>query len=169
MNHSINNDAMATRSILLSGDSYMNKNIFAALLIGLALVTVSAAKSAEKVPPMPHILANSRFVYVTAFDGDQFDPRILPEDRDAIGRVEEAIQKWGKLTLVYRAQEADIILAVQSRPSEDELALYQAHEGDFRSRPSQIYLWRVMGRGGLQKSEIPLVSQFEKAWEGMTK
>jgi hypothetical protein len=26
------------------------------------------------------------------------------------------------------------------------------------------YLWHVMARGGLQKSEVPLVSQFE-AWE----
>jgi len=40
------------------------------------------------------------------------------------------------------------------------LAVYDAHSG-----PSQNYLWRVMGRGGLQKSEMPLFSQFENAWE----
>ena len=28
--------------------------------------------------------------------------------------------------------------------------------GDADSRPSQIYLWRVMGRDGLQKGEMPL-------------
>jgi hypothetical protein len=54
---------------------------------------------------------------------------------------------------------------VQSRPSEDVLAVYDAHSGDERSRPSQNYLWRVMGRGGLQKGEMPLFSQFEKAWD----
>ena len=86
----------------------------------------------------------------------------------AIGRVEDAIQKWGKLTVVYRAQDADIILMVESRPSEDVLAVYDAHSGDAGSGPSQTYLWRVMGRGGLQKSEIPLFSQFEKAWDEIT-
>jgi len=69
------------------------------------------------------------------------------------------------LTVVYRPQDADVMLLVQSRPSEDVLAVYDAHGGDASSRPSQTYLWRVMGRGGLQKGEMPLVSQFEKAWD----
>ena len=77
---------------------------------------------------MPRTFANARFVYVTAYDGDQFNPRLLPEDRAAIARVQDAIEKWGKLILVYRPQEADVILAVQSRPSEDVLAVYDAHQ-----------------------------------------
>jgi hypothetical protein len=28
-----------------------------------------------------------------------------------------------------------------------------------------MYLWRVMGRGGLQKGETPLISQFQQAFE----
>jgi hypothetical protein len=56
----------------------------------------------------------ARFVYVTAYDGDQFDPRLLPEDRAAIGRAEDAIQKWGKLSLVYRQQDADVVLGRSS-------------------------------------------------------
>ena len=146
----------------------MKKNIFAMLLLSLALTTLSAAAASGNPPQMPRTLANARFVYVAAYDGDQFDPNLLPDDRAAIGRVEDAIQKWGKLTLVYRAQDADIILMVESRPSEDVLAVYDAHAGDARSGPSQTYLWRVMGRGGLQKSEIPLFSQFEKAWDKIT-
>ena len=145
----------------------MKKNILALLLLSLALTTLSAAASGN-LPQMPRTLANARFVYVAAYDGDQFDPNLLPDDRAAIGRVEDAIQKWGKLTVVYRAQDADIILMVESRPSEDVLAVYDAHSGDARSGPSQTYLWRVMGRGGLQKSEIPLFSQFEKAWDKIT-
>jgi hypothetical protein len=143
----------------------MKKNIFATVLLSLALTTLSAAAASGNPPQMPRTLANARFVYVAAYDGDQFDPNLLPDDRAAIGRVEDAIQKWGKLTVVYRAQDADIILRVESRPSEDVLAVYDAHGGDARSGPSQTYLWRVMGRGGLQKSEIPLFSQFEKAWD----
>ncbi len=146
----------------------MKKNILAIVLVSLALTTLSAAAASGNPPQMPRTLANARFVYVAAYDGDQFDPNLLPDDRAAIGRVEDAIEKWGKLTVVYRAQDADIILMVESRPSEDVLAVYDAHSGDARSGPSQTYLWRVMGRGGLQKSEIPLFSQFEKAWDKIT-
>jgi hypothetical protein len=145
----------------------MKKNIFAVVLLSLALSTLGSAATG-KTPPMPRTLANARFVYVAAYDGDQFNPNLLPDDRAAIGRVEDAIQKWGKLTVVYNAQDADIILMVESRPSEDVLAVYDAHSGDVRSGPSQTYLWRVMGRGGLQKSEIPLFAQFEKAWDKIT-
>jgi hypothetical protein len=146
----------------------MKKNIFATVLLSLALTTLSAAAASGNPPQMPRTLANARFVYVAAYDGDEFDPNLLPDDRAAISRVEDAIQKWGKLTVVYRPQDADIILMVESRPSEDVLAVYDAHSGDARSGPSQTYLWRVMGRGGLQNSEIPLFSQFEKAWDKIT-
>jgi len=141
----------------------MKKNIFAVVLVSLAMSTAVAL--AEHTPEMPCIFTNARFVYVAAYDGNQFNPNLLPEEREAIARVQDAIQKWGKLIVVYRPQEADVMLLVQSRGSEDVLAVYDAHGGDASSRPSQTYLWRVMGRGGLQKSEMPLFSQFEKAWD----
>lgn len=138
------------------------KKTIAGLFLAVVFLAGSALAS-KGVPDMPRTLANARFVYVTAYDGDQFNPNLLPEDRAAIGRVQDAIQKWGKLTLVYRPEDADIILAVESRPSEDILAVYDAH-----TPQSQIYLWRVMVHGGLQKGEVPLVSQFEEAWEKIT-
>jgi len=56
--------------------------------------------------------------------------------------VQDAIQNWGKLTLVYQPGQADIIILVMSRPSEDVMAVYDSHaNGNF--------LWRVMGRDGL--------------------
>ena len=136
----------------------MNRALLTAILIILAMLGTAAAKG--NVPQLPRILSNARFVYVTAYDGDQFDPQLLPDDRAAIARVQDAIGKWGKLTLVYRPQDADVILAVQSRPTEDVLAVYDARVG-----MSSTYLWRVMARGGLQKSETPLMAQFEKAWD----
>ena len=149
----------------------MKRHIFATVLLTLALAILSAAAAAKNSPQLqiPRTLSNARFVYVAAYDGDQFNPNLLPEDREAIARVQDGIEKWGKLIVVYRPEDADIILAVQSRPSEDVLALYNAHVGDWRTRPSQAYLWRVMGRGGLEKSETPLFSQFEKAWDKMEK
>ncbi len=143
----------------------MKKNFFIVVFLSLAMGTAAAS---ENAPQMPRIFANARFVYVAAYDGDQFNPNLLPEDREAISRVQDSIQKWGKLTLVYRPQDADVMLLVQSRPSEDVLAVYDAHGGDASSRPSQTYLWRVMGHAGLQKGEMPLVSQFEKAWDKIT-
>lgn len=137
----------------------MKKAIAAVILLCLALL--GTAMASKNISPMPRTLTNARFVYVTAYEGDQFNPNLLPDDRAAIARVEEGIQKWGKLTLVYRPQDADVIIAVESRPSEDVLAVYDAQMWP------QTYLWRVMGRGGLQKGEAPLVSQFEKAWEKM--
>jgi hypothetical protein len=134
-------------------------------LILLAVISAAAANnpSTAKVPVFPGVLTNARYVYVASYDGDQFDLNLLPEDRDAIGAVQNAIQKWGKLMIVYRPSEADIIILVTSRPSEDVMAVYDAHE------PGGNFLWRVMGRDGLQSGETPLVTQFEKGFESVQK
>ena len=131
-------------------------------LIVLAAVSALAAPNpdAAKAPPFPGILANARYVYVASYDGDQFDPNLLSEDRDAINAVQSAIQDWGKLMIVYRPSQADIIILVTSRPSEDLTAVYEAPT-------SGSFLWRVMGRGGLQSGETPLVTEFEQGFESV--
>ncbi len=135
-------------------------------LIVLAAVSASAVPnlSTAKVPAFPGTLANARYVYVASYDGDQFNTNLLPEDRNAIGAVQNAIQKWGKLVIVYRPADADIVILVTSRPSEDLLAVYDAHRW-----PSGSFLWRVMGRDGLQFGETPLVTQFEKGFQSVQK
>ena len=140
-------------------------------LVAISLIVVAAISAlaapnptTAKVPAFPGILANARYVYVASYDGDQFDPNLLSQDRDAIGAVQNAIQNWGKLTLVYQPSDADIIILVTSRPSEDLLAVYDA-----RQAPSGNFLWRVMGRDGLQSGETPLVIQFEKGFESVQK
>jgi len=140
--------------------------LVAIALIVLAAISAPAAPnpSTAKEPAFPGILANARYVYVSSYDGDQFDPNLLPEDRNAIGAVQNAIQEWGKLVIVYRPSEADIIILVMSRPSEDVMAVYDA-----RPWPSGNFLWRVMGRDGLQSGETPLVTQFEKGFESVQK
>ena len=140
-------------------------SLVAAILIVVAAISALAASSptTANVPAFPGTLANARYVYVASYDGDQFRPNLLPEDREAIGVVQDAIQKWGKLTLVYEPSEADIIILVTSRPSEDLLAVYDAHGS------SGNFLWRVMGRNGLQSGETPLVTQFEKGFESVQK
>jgi len=141
---------------------------FSLVAISLILAGVSALAvsnpSTTKVPAFPGTLANARYVYVASYDGDQFNPNLLPEDRNAIGAVQDAIQKWGKLTIVYRPSEADVIILVTSRPSEDLMAVYDGHQ-----EPIGNFLWRVMGRDGLEYGETPLVTQFEKGFESVQK
>ena len=88
--------------------------------IVLAAISAAAAPnpSTDNTPVFPGILANARYVYVASYDGDQFSPNLLPEDRDAINAVQNAIQEWGKLVVVYQPSEADMIILVNSRPSE---------------------------------------------------
>src|SRR3984885_6699180 len=132
-----------------------------AVLLMAATVALAAPKPsrAESTPPFPGTLVNARYVYVTSYDGDQFSPNLLPEDRQAIATVQDAMQKWGKFTLVYEPYQADIVLMVMSRPSEDVLAVYDAH-----GWPQSQYLWRMMGRSGLQQGESPLVTNLETAF-----
>jgi hypothetical protein len=144
----------------------MKRFQFLSCLVALTAVSTVAAPNptTAKVPPFPAILANARYVYVASYDGGQFDTNLLPQDQAAISAVQKAIQEWGKLILVYRPSDADIIILVTSRPSEDVLAVYDA-----RSWPSGNFLWRVMGHGGLQARETPLVTQFEKGFESVQK
>jgi hypothetical protein len=144
----------------------MKRLLLAAVgLIAVAISALAAPNSSNaKIPPFPGTLANARYVYVASYDGDQFNPNLLPEDRHAIGAVQDAIQEWGKLMLVYQPSQADITILVTSRPSEDVMAVYDGHQGT-----SGNYLWRVMGRDGLASGETPLVTQFEKGFESVQK
>jgi len=151
----------------------MKKNFktrLGAILIVLFATTLALAapkppkvSSPPNIPAFPGTLVNARFVYVTSYDGDQFNPNLFPDDRQAIGTVQDAVQKWGKFILVYEPQQADIILMVMSRPSEDVLAVYDAH-----GWPQNQYLWRMTGRSGLQPSESPLITDLEKSFEQAT-
>jgi len=136
--------------------------LVAFLATSMALAAPKPPKP-QSVPPFPGTLVNARYVYVTSYDGEQFDPNLLPEDRQAIGTVQDAMQKWGKFIVVYEPRQADIVLMVTSRPSEDILAVYDAH-----GWPRNQYLWRMMGRSGLQQSEAPLVTNLEKAFDQAT-
>ena len=137
--------------------------IFASTLLGTTLAVAAPKAKTPAVPAFPGTLVNARYVYVTSYDGDQFDPNLFPADRDAIGAVQDSIQKWGKFIVVYEPRQADVVLMVMSRPSEDVLAVYDAH-----GWPRDQYLWRVMGRSGLQTGETPLATDLEKAFDQAT-
>jgi hypothetical protein len=137
--------------------------ILATMLLAVTLAVAAPKSKTPTVPAFPGTLVNARYVYVTSYDGDQFDPNLFPADRDAIGAVQDSIQKWGKFIVVYEPRQADVVVMVMSRPSEDVLAVYDAH-----GWPQNQYLWRMMGRAGLQTGETPLATSLEKAFDQAT-
>lgn len=87
----------------------MSKRAFSLLLLLLA-----TAVAAKDKPPMPAIVTNATYVLVTTYDGDVFNPNVTPEDRQAVGDVQEAMQKWGRYKLVYKLEQAELILVVRT-------------------------------------------------------
>ncbi len=138
-----------------------NKTMILALALAAIVLPALAlaAPTLTQPAPFPGIFRNARYVYVTSFDGSQFNPNILSDDRAAIGEVQDAIRDWGHFIVVQEPRNADMILVVQRRGSEDELAVFDPKLG------RDTYLWRVMGRGGLDKNEMPLFQQFREAFE----
>ncbi len=151
----------------------MKRTMISSAVLAVALLATTFALAAPKapkvsspqnVPAFPGTLVNARYVYVTSYDGDEFNTNLLPDDRRAINTVQDAMQKWGKFIVVYQPRQADIVLMVMSRPSEDVLAVYDAHGWP----ENGVYLWRMTARSGLQPSETPLVTNLEKAFEQAT-
>jgi hypothetical protein len=151
--------------LLKAGEVTMKRYsaVLGLLLLGALSALAAPNVYSSKALSFPKTLANAQYVYVAAFDGDEFNPNLLPEDRAAIVNVQDALRQWGRYVIVYRPGDADITLLVQSRPTEDVIEAYDAH------LPGADYMWRAMGRGGLQKGETPLVSQLRQAVETASK
>lgn len=127
----------------------------------LALVAAGALAESAKSEGFNAlgVVRNARYVYVTSYDGPQFSLRILPEDRSAIAAVQNAIQDAGYV-VVYNPAQADMVLAVQARPSSDLLAVYDGGRYGVGT-----YLWRAEAKNGLNGSNPLLVRQLEQALE----
>jgi len=82
--------------------------------------SLPAAQSGQqsKKPETLAILASAKFVFVEAYDGPDSpgsvrDPRVTPEDREAVANVQNAVQKWGYYILTMRRSEADLVVLVR--------------------------------------------------------
>jgi hypothetical protein len=84
------------------------------LVVALAMLPVLAfAQTKKKKPSTPAIFGTAKYVYVRAQDGDLYNPRLLPEDRDAISNVMNALQAWGRYTVLPSADGAELIFIVR--------------------------------------------------------
>ena len=76
-------------------------------LLLLLLFFPGPAQSKKKDPDVPALFRQARYVFVEAVDGDEFNPRLYPEDRQAIADVRNALQTWNRYALIIRRQDAD--------------------------------------------------------------
>jgi hypothetical protein len=142
------------RRFIKNGGGYMKRFLLISALIALTSPALLAQDKSAFLSP----LHNAQFVYVTSYSGSQFSPNPLPEDRQAINAVQDALQNWGHYTIVYRPEDADMIIAVERRHTEDVLAAY-----DRQSWQQGTFLWRAMAKNGLRSPKMPLMHKLELA------
>ena len=85
-------------------------------VMAVLLLLLPALMQAQKKPKkqiVPAVFAQARYAYVEAVDGNEFDPRVIPEDRDAIANIGNAIRAWGRYSLTMHREEADIVFVVR--------------------------------------------------------
>jgi len=82
-------------------------------LLLLAPAIVPAHAKSKKPYKLPAIFSQATYVYVEAVDGQQFDPRLYPEDRQAIANVQSALEDWHRYTLTVKREEAELIFVVR--------------------------------------------------------
>ncbi len=80
----------------------------------VVLLLATSVLQAKEKSGMPALITNATYVFVTTYDGDLLNPDVTPEDRQAVDDVQKAIEKWGGYKLVYKFQQADLILVVRT-------------------------------------------------------
>ena len=84
------------------------------LLILMASMAFPLAQAKPKKPAAPpEIFGHAKFVYVETQEGDVFTPGLLPEDRQAIFDVENAIRAWDRYQLTTRSDQAELVFVVR--------------------------------------------------------
>jgi hypothetical protein len=78
----------------------------------LLLPTLSYAQKKPK-PDMLAVFDRARYVYVEAMDGNEFNPDLYPEDRQAIQDVVGALRDWGRYVVTAKREEADLVFVVR--------------------------------------------------------
>jgi hypothetical protein len=83
----------------------------------------------------PGFFTASQFVFVEtvygAVNDTNFDPRVSPEDRAAVYRVEDALRSWARYRLATKRSEAELVFVVRKG------ALVAGHAGVKISRAPQ--------------------------------
>ena len=89
------------------------KPLKAMAVLLLLLPAMTQAQKKPKKQIVPAVFAQARYAYVEAVDGNEFDPRVIPEDREAIANIANAIRAWGRYSLTMHREEADMVFVVR--------------------------------------------------------
>jgi len=84
-----------------------------ALFLILAPAFTAAQAKTKKPYKLPAVFNQAQYVYVEAVDGQEFNPRLLPEDQQAISDVYAALYDWKRYIPVIKRDEADLIFVVR--------------------------------------------------------
>lgn len=84
-----------------------------ALLMLTMVPAFCLAQKKPKKPEVPEVLAKARFVYVEAMDGGEFDRNLNPADRIAIADARDYLKAWGRYTISYERDKAEVIFVVR--------------------------------------------------------
>jgi hypothetical protein len=87
------------------------KTIALMLVFVPGLVTVQA--KTKKPYKLPAMFNQAQYVWVEAVDGQEFDPWLIPEDRQAIGDVYNALYDWHRYVITTQRDQADLIFVVR--------------------------------------------------------
>lgn len=88
--------------------------LYKAAVLALAFLPAAAlARKKTSKPKLPAVFNQAQYVYVQAVDGDEYNPRLLPEDRQAIADVMNAIQGWKRYVLIYERSQAELVFVVR--------------------------------------------------------
>jgi hypothetical protein len=83
------------------------------ILLLVLLPTFAAAQKKGKKPSLPAVFDHARYVYVEAIDGEEFKQGLYIADRLAIADVKDALKKWGRYTLTFEREKADLVFVVR--------------------------------------------------------
>ena len=86
------------------------------LITSVALALTLAAPLAlakDKKKDLPAVFSSARYVYVEAESGDIMDPRLFPEDRQAIADVQDMLKDWNRYAVALNRQDADLVMIVR--------------------------------------------------------
>jgi hypothetical protein len=87
------------------------------LITSVALALMLAAPLGlakdKKKKDLSAVFSTARYVYVQAEDGDVMDPRLFPEDRQAIADVQDMLKDWNRYTVTLSRKDAELVMIVR--------------------------------------------------------
>jgi hypothetical protein len=87
------------------------RTVLVAALVLLPALAFAGPK--KKKASIPAIFGTAQYVYVTAEAGDLYNPNLLPEDRDAISNVMNALHDWGRYIVMPTASGSELVFIVR--------------------------------------------------------